>query len=416
VDLLAGEDIARSPMERGLLEREKELSGTIRVLQGRILRLSGATRTEELLGQLRTAEQAYRELIDRLGSEDVKLLSLVSVRAIDVSSLQRLLGRDTTLFDYFATEKKLYVWAIQSDLVHLEEIALTREGLRNLVLSFLDAINGKKRRGTESISRRAYDLLLKPVIPFVSGERIGFIPDDSLIYFPFAALSYRGKFLAEGFSLFQLSGLDLLEDVTPVKEQSGLRILAFGDPDLENEALDLHRAVEELALIRKRISATTVLRNEQASEAKAAEIPAGYDILHFAVRGVFNPENPLSSGLLLTPGAGQDGTLSALEIYRLRFSVRAVVLSGCDTVPKKDPEGRTISALQRALLYAGSPSVVSTLWLIQDRAASNLLELFYRQLGKKESLSDALHTAQLRILREGYPPHVWAAFVLTGRY
>ncbi len=416
VDLLSGEDIGRSPRERELLGREREFSETIRLLQRQILEISGAARTGELLERLKSAEEAYRELIGRLGAEDEKLLSLVSVQGIDASSLQRLLDRDTTLFDYFVTEKSLYVWAIHRDMVHLEQIALTREGLRNLVFSFLNAIHDKKKSRTESISRKAYDLLLKPVIPFVTGERIGFIPDDSLIYLPFAALSYRGKFLVEGFSLFQLSGLGLLEQVMSVKEPSGLRILAFGDPDLENETLDLHRAAEELAFIHKRIGHTTVLLNEQASEAKAAEITAGYDILHFAVRAVFDPDNPLRSGLLLTPGAGQDGTLSALEIYRLRFPVRAVVLSGCDTVPEKDPEGKALSALQQAFFFAGSPSVVSTLWLTQDRAASHLLELFYRQQGKKESLSDALRTAQLRLLREGYPPHVWAAVVLTGRY
>ena len=122
-----------------------------------------------------------------------------------------------------------------------------------------------------------------------------------------------------------------------MKEPSGLRILAFGDPDLEDEALDLHRAAEELALIRKRIGSTTVLLNEQASEAKAAEMTAGYDILHFAVRGLFDPDDPLRSGLLLTPGAGQDGTLSVLEIFRLRFPGRAVVLSGCDTAAGERP-------------------------------------------------------------------------------
>ena len=200
------------------------------------------------------------------------------------------------------------------------------------------------------------------------------------------------------------------------KAPTGLRILAFGDPDLENETLDLHHAAEELAQIRKRIGNTTVLLNEQASEAKAAEMIAGYDILHFAVRGQFYPDAPLRSGLLLTPGAGQDGTLSVREIFRLRYSGRAVVLSGCDPLPEKDPEGKALSALQRAFLYAGSPSVVSTLWLVDDRAASHLLDLFYRQLAKKETLADSLRAAQLRLLREGYPPYVWAAFVLTGRY
>jgi CHAT domain-containing protein len=416
VDLLAGEDIGRSPAERELLRRERELGETMQTLQRRILHISGEPRTGELLAQLKNAEAAYRDLIGRMGEENEKLLSLVSVRGIDAPSLQRLLDGGTTLFDYFTTDTSLYVWAIHREMVHLERIALTREELRGLVFSFLDAIHDKNKRRTDSIARKAYDLLLKPVIPFVSGERIGFIPDDSLIYFPFAAMRYRGKYLAEGFSLFQLSDAGLLERVMSVKEPPGLRILAFGDPDLENEALDLHRAVEEVALIRKRIGHTTVLLNEQASEAKAAEMMADYDIFHFAVRGLFDSDLPLRSGLLLTPGAGQDGTLSVLEIYRLRYPGRAVVLSGCDTLPKKDPEGKALSALQRAFLYAGSSSVISTLWLIEDRAASHLLEIFYRQLAKKESLSDSLRAAQLHLLREGYPPYVWADFVLTGRF
>jgi CHAT domain-containing protein len=417
VDLLTGEDIGRSPRERELLGRERELGERIRILQRRILQISGEVQTGELLERLGSAEEAHRELIGRLGAEDKKLLSVASVQGIGASSIQRLLDGNTTLFDYFVTERALYVWAIHREMVHLERIPLPREELRGLVFSFLGAIRDKNRRKAESISRRAYNLLLKPVIPYVSGERIGFIPDDSLSYLPFAALSYRGKFLVEGFSLFQLSGIGLLEQVMPVKEPSGLRILAFGDPDLEDETLDLHRAADELALIRKRVGSTTVLLNEQASEAKAAEIAAGYDILHFAVRGVFDPGHPLRSGLLLTPGAGQDGTLSALEIHRLRFPERAVILSGCDTVPEKDPEGKALSALQQAFLSSGTRSVVSTLWLIEDRtAASRLLEFFYRRLGRKESFSDALRAAQLQLLREGYLPYVWAAFVVTGKY
>jgi CHAT domain-containing protein len=64
----------------------------------------------------------------------------------------------------------------------------------------------------------------------------------------------------------------------------------------------------------------------------------------------------------------------------------------------------------------GSPTVVSTLWLVDDRAAARLLDIFYRQLERKLSLSDSLRTAQLHLLREGYPAYVWAAFALTGRY
>jgi len=416
VDLMAGENPGRNPAEKELLKQEAGLGEEIRGLQRRILQVSDGTVADELRERLGHAEKTYRDLFGRIGAEDGSLLSLIAVSSVDPAALQRLLDENTTLFDYFATAGGLYVWAIHRGQVHLERIDLPREELRALVFSFLAAIRDKDKRKTEIFSRKAYDLLLKPIIPFVSGERIGFISDDALVYLPFAAMSYRGRFLAEGFPIFHLPEAGLLEQVLGETGTAGLRILAFGNPDLENEALELHHAALEVERIRKRIGGTTVLLREHATEAKAEELLSGYDILHFAVRGQFLPEETLNSGLLLTPGAGQDGRLTVREIFGLRFQGRAVVLSGCDPMPEKDPEGKGLTSLQRAFLRTGSPSVVSTLWLVDDRAASHLLDLFYRQLGKREPLADALRAAQLQLIREGYPPYVWAAFVLTGKY
>jgi CHAT domain-containing protein len=414
-DLLNGQDIGGTPAEQDLLRQEAELGEAGRALRRKILHISGEARTGELIERLKRADVAYRELIGRFEAAGKTLLPFVAVRDVDPAVLQRLLDEDTTLFAYFTTDRSLYAWAIHRNMVHLERIDISRMELRKFVFSYLEAVRSKNRRRIEGLSRRAYDLLLKQIIPFVSGERVGFIPDDCLGYFPFAAMNYRGKFLVEGFSIFHLPTAGMLEGILAEGASSGMRILAFGDPVLEDETLDLHHAVDELKAVRKRIGQTTILLNEQASEANVGELSAGYDILHFAVRGRFHPDAPLQSSLLLSPGAGQDGALSALEIFRLRFHERVVVLSGCDTLPEKDPEGVSFAALQRAFLHAGSPSVVSTLWLVDDRAAAHLLELFYRQVERKKSLSDSLRAAQLHLLREGSPPHVWAAFVLMGR-
>lgn len=414
VDLLIGQDLGRNPAEREWMRQEVQLGKEIQELEQRTLQVSNGETADALRERLKHAEAAYRDLVDRIGGAEKNLLSLIAVREADPLALQRLLDDDTTLFDYFATAGNLYVWAIQRGRIHQERIELPREELRSLVFSFLAAIRDRNRRRTEGISRKAYDLLLKPVIPFVSGERIGFIPDDALVYLPFSALNYRGKFLTEGFSIFQIPSADLFGGSTAEKGAANLRILGFGNPDLENEALDLHHAPRELEQIRKRIVGTTVLLGQEASEARAGEMPAGYDILHFAVRGQFFPEETLNSGLLLTPGAGQDGRLTIREIFGLRFQGRGIVLSGCDPSPEKDPEGRGFLGLQRAFLNTGSPAVISTLWLSNDKAATRFLEMFYRQLDRKESFADALRSAQIQMLREGQPPHVWAAFVLNG--
>lgn len=416
VDLLNGQEIGRTDGEREQLRQEAELGGEIRRLQRRILQISDETIAGGPLERLRHAEAGYRELVGRIGVVNERLLPLIAVRGVDPAALRLLLDEDTTLFAYFSTRDNLYVWAVHRGQVHLERIGLPREDLRSFVFSFLAAIRDRDKRRVETLSRRAYNLLLKPIIPFVSGERIGFIPDDALAYLPFAAMSYRGRFLAEGFTIFHLPGAALLGQVLGETRAAGLRILAFGNPDLENEALDLHFAAQEVERIRKRIGGATVLLRQEATEAKAGEVLAGYDIIHFAVRGQLFPGEILDSGLLLTPGAGQDGRMTIREIFRLRFRGRAVVLSGCDPIPEKDPEGKGLLSLNRAFLSAGSPSVVSTLWLSDDKAVAHLLDLFYRQLGRKEPVADALRSAQLQLLREGYPPYVWAAFALTGKY
>lgn len=415
-DLLNGWNIGRTPAEQDLFKREAELGEAGRALQRRILQTSDDARTGELLERLKGVAAAYSELLGLFEGQGEQLRSLVSARGIDPAVLQRLLDEETTLFAYFTTDRGLYAWAIHRDVVHMERIDLPRTELRKFVFSFLDAVRSRDRRKTERLSRKAYDLLLKRVIPFVFGERIGFIPDDCLGYFPFAAMNYRGKVIAEGFSVFHLPTAGMLGEVTSAKAPSALRILAVGDPNLADETLDLRHAAGELKAVRKRVGQTTVLLNERASEANVREWMAGYDVLHFAVRVRFDPDAPLRSSLLLTPGAGQDGALTALEIFRLRYAGRAVVLSGCDTRPEKDPEGRSFSAMRLAFLHAGSPSVVSTLWFVDDPAAARLLDLFYREVERKKSLSDALRAAQLQMLREGVPPHVWAAFGLTGRH
>ncbi len=415
-NLLAGEEmIGRTSVERELLRREIALGEEIRGLQKRILQISDEAIAEPYWKRLEQADADYRDLLGRIRATDEGLFSLISVQDADPAVLRDRLDENTTLFAYFTTAEGLYVWAIHRNLVHLERIALPLEELRSFVFSFLAAIRDKNKRRMDTLSRRAYNLLLKPIIPFVSGDRIGLILDDALVYLPFAAMSYRGKYLVEGFTIFHLPETVSLERVLGKTGTGDLRILAIGNPDLKNKALALPHAAQEIERIQKRMGATDVLLHQRASEMNVGEMAFGYDILHFAVRGRFFPTDILNSGLELTPDAGQDGRLTLREIFGLRFQGSAVVLSGCDPNPEKDPEGRGLTTLQKAFLHAGSRSVVSSLWLSRDRAGTQLLDIFYRKLEKRGPLADSLRSAQLDLLREGYPPYVWAAFVLNGR-
>jgi CHAT domain-containing protein len=65
-------------------------------------------------------------------------------------------------------------------------------------------------------------------------------------------------------------------------------------------------------------------------------------------------------------------------------------------------------------MYAGTPSVISTLWRVDDRASYELMQAFYESLREGQAKGEALRQAQLAILQRYPHPYYWAAYQLTG--
>ena len=125
-------------------------------------------------------------------------------------------------------------------------------------------------------------------------------------------------------------------------------------------------------------------------------------------------EDPLGSVLRLTPSQSDDGRLEVQEIFGWELDANLVVLSACETGLGKLTRGDELTGLTRAFIYAGTPSIVTTLWKVSDRASYELMRDFYRQLKAGKEKADALRQAQLTTL-QAYPhPYFWAAYQLTG--
>ena len=72
--------------------------------------------------------------------------------------------------------------------------------------------------------------------------------------------------------------------------------------------------------------------------------------------------------------------------------------------------------MTRAFLYAGTPSVLASLWPVNDRATAELMEVFYQNLLRGQSKSEALQRAQTALMQKFSNPYYWGAFVLYGDY
>ena len=75
-----------------------------------------------------------------------------------------------------------------------------------------------------------------------------------------------------------------------------------------------------------------------------------------------------------------------------------VVLSGCETGLGELSSGDELVGLTRAFIYAGTPSVVASLWKVDDASTAHLMSGFYRNL-KTKSKVESLRQAQLDMIR-----------------
>jgi tetratricopeptide (TPR) repeat protein len=154
--------------------------------------------------------------------------------------------------------------------------------------------------------------------------------------------------------------------------------------------------------------ATETLFRSEASQA---------GLIHLACHGEYNPVNPLFSRLLLAPDGQNDGSLNVYELYDIELpQVDLVTLSACQTNLGQLSGGDEVIGLSRALIYAGAPTIVASLWAVEDEATAELMVSFYRHLKEGLSKAEALRAAQVEMLSQEKRahPYYWAAFGLTG--
>jgi CHAT domain-containing protein len=163
---------------------------------------------------------------------------------------------------------------------------------------------------------------------------------------------------------------------------------------------------------------------------RLAEAREAIDILHVACHGVFDADQALQSGIQLapedgpapTPAQGSAGgatahmqqdevpppvveksddpwTLTAAAIFDLEMRADLVVLSACESGVNDRKPGDELIGLTRALIYAGTPSVVVSLWSVDEISTSILMRTFYQALRAGKNKAEALQQAQVDLMR-----------------
>ncbi|MCJ7784513.1 MAG: CHAT domain-containing protein, partial [Desulfobacterales bacterium] len=268
-------------------------------------------------------------------------------------------------------------------------------------------------------AQKLYDWLIRPLEPDLKSlttDTLVFVPDGPLRSIPMAALHDGKQFLINKYAIAITPGLNLT-DPRPVKRENvkllsaGLTASVQGFPPLPNVADEL-QAIQGLYGGYSMMNRDFLIRNLE-KELRDKQLT----IIHIASHGHF--ESDIRKSFLLT----FDGklTMDQLEQYVGLFKFREdplelLTLSACETAVG---DNRAALGLAGIAIKSGARSALATLWQIDDRATSELVAEFYRQL-KDPAISRAiaLKRAQLKLLNDrSYDhPSYWSPFLLINNW
>lgn len=266
----------------------------------------------------------------------------------------------------------------------------------------------------DDVSISLNEELIQPVEEMIGSTNLAIVPHGPLHYLPFNALYEKDGFLIDRYNIRVLPSASVMTFLKDRREGHAGNLLAFGNPDLGDPTYDLPGAQNEAIAITKDQPKSKLLLRNKATETAVKRLGEQFRYIHFATHGTFDAEKPLSSGLLMASDGENDGKLTVGELYELRLPADLVTLSACETALGKVANGDDVVGFTRGFLYAGTSSIVSSLWKVDDQATSILMQQFYRSLKETDKRS-ALRTAQLKV-KDTYNahPYFWAAFQITG--
>ena len=301
--------------------------------------------------------------------------------------------------------------------------SLAQDDVGMLVREMTDSIVYFADDAWEARSRRLYDLLIAPIADRLTPQStLIIVPDGPLRSLPFAALrDAEGQFLAERTRLSVAPALSYSEVGSRTPKRPAIVAAALstevsvpaGDfAALENTITEAQTALDygDIKLRHARL-----LANFSKDDLENALSEGPLDILHLATHASFNGRSDRS----FIVADGEVIMLSELramieERKSLGDRLNLLVLSACETAVGDD---QASMGLAGAAVQAGAPSVLASLWQVDDEGTSLLMEVFYDNLAAGMSKSEALREAQLAMIRSGESqadPYVWSSFVLLG--
>lgn len=474
LDLLGEARNVGQEIDPDLSKRQEEIQAGISNLNRQLIKEWSKKPDEQDMRKVKELEEALGKAdaehvnwLRELRRRNPRYADLKYPDPLKLEQAQRTLDNQLLILSYSLGEQESFLFAVSHNGHMVAPLKASSAEIRVRVKKLIAAMTDRNNPSVDEYRRQAarlYQLLIRPAGKMLVGKReLIIIADDALHRLPFEALlgspsakaaaitssnPRRWPYLVGQFAISyapSVSAWASLKDYHKETSAPQKAFIAYADPNYNRQGqrpndpiiasvtrgvggaqLKLARLpysryeVEEIARLFGEGEAKLYLDDEASEEnVKAEGRLSRYRIVHFSVHGLINKTHPRLSGIMLAPSKAGDGLLSAYEIFNLKLNAELVTLSACETGLGKEVKGEGIMGLMRAFMYAGTPSVMVTLWKVDDKSAADLMIGFYKywQGGGKGKLSkaEALRRAQLDAIKQGSLPYYWAPFILVGK-
>lgn len=431
IDLLAQNLQDRTPLNDERLRSIKQLQentalaqqdGSFKPAQQIALR----TRAGQLLSILKAtdSERASHLSVDPPNFEQIKHIAREQSTTLLV---YQVLADDTGRWD------GLLIWVVSPEgklTTHLQELEDKPDFNLSVLLSQFHPVRGlqlnvEPRESDPLQAQKAlnelYTLLIRPIadaLPRDPRALVTVIPHRELFGVPFAALlDSDGQYLIDQHTLSYAPSIQVL-DFTRQKQQRLQKLpplnaaLVMGNPKMPSTELQPLPGSETEARAIASTYRVPALTGADASETNFKQLAEGQSVIHLATHGLVNQREVLASSIVLSKDDKNDGFLTAAEVFELKLNAQLVVLSACET-GLGALTGDGVVGLSRAFISAGTPSVLVSLWPVEDQTTARVMEAFHRRWSGVP-LATALREAMLEMKNQGLGPAQWAAFSLIG--
>jgi len=384
------------------------------------------TKIEQSQQQLFKLNQQYQNLFDHTNFK---------FQPVNVETIQTKLDSKTMLLSYFYGEKNLYTFSVTKESIHLNIQPLSFEyEIEDLTktIAILGDSKANYRMACHRFDTTAYRVY-KKIIPPLNKENIIIIPDGQLNYLPFEALTTDITPHNNTYGYHQLNYLVLKKVISYAysatsyyyqqfehNNQSNARILGFAPSYDNHKHLPRLRAnIDEIAFLQNKFRGQFYYYNTATKQNYINE-SNNFNIIHLATHGYADNNNQQQPQLFFAnteTDSNASSTLLAHEILKQSLNSDFIVLSACQTAIGYWQKGESVMSLARNFAYTGSPSLLTTLWQINDRSSNLLIQNFYNNLNnstKSKALQQAKHDYIQNASAFRAHPYFWAGYILIG--